>query len=141
MEAEADPDASSEVEVSATTTSRAAGRDARRATASAPKKRKSRSQATGSSAMLALSESLDAVTEAFKDSTDMPAGGILTTPQRRTAAIQAVEEDEDLSDEEMLDAVELFREKPDVADAYMAIKKSSLRTAYLKRTLVRYSPY
>ncbi|KLO05895.1 hypothetical protein SCHPADRAFT_838762 [Schizopora paradoxa] len=139
LDADPDADADSEPEMSA---GKKVHRDASAGNATTKtKSQKRRSRTSGSAAMLALSGSLDAVTEAFKESADTPAAGILTTPQRRTAAIQAIEESEDLSDEEMLDAVELFREKPDVADAYMAIKKKPLRTAYLKRTLSRYTPY
>ena len=89
-----------------------------------------------SSALFDLSSSIMSAAEKLCD--DGPGGALLTTPQRHTAAVWAIEEEEDLSDEEMLDAVELIRERVDVADVYLTIKKKERRTQYLVRAMAKF---
>lgn len=64
--------------------------------------------------------------------------GIQPSPLRKKAAIKAVEDTEELSDTEMVDVVEMFRENTGVADSYLAIRKKSTRTAYLNKALQKY---
>ncbi len=61
-----------------------------------------------------------------------------TTPERRARAIALVEDSDDLSDNEQLQAIDLFTEKPEFADAYVAIKKPSLRAKFLQGKLEKY---
>lgn len=60
------------------------------------------------------------------------------SPLRKRAAIKVVEDTEELSDLEMVDVVEMFRERTGVADAYLSIRKKSTRTAYLNKALQKY---
>lgn len=60
------------------------------------------------------------------------------SPLRKRAAIKVVEDTEELSDSEMVDVVEMFRERTGVADAYLSIRKKSTRTAYLNKALQKY---
>ena len=91
---------------------------------------------SGAAAIFALSGSIESMASSF----NAAAGGsssqaLLTSPQRRTHAIQAIEEDEELSDEEMVNVADLIRRNTDIADTYLALKKPSLRSAYLKKHL------
>jgi hypothetical protein len=61
-----------------------------------------------------------------------------TTPERRARAIAIVENDNDLSASEQLQAIDLFSEKPAVADSYVAIKKPELRMKFLQGQLERF---
>lgn len=60
------------------------------------------------------------------------------SPLRKRAAIKVVEDTEELSDSDMVDVVEMFRERTGVADAYLSIRKKSTRTAYLNKALQKY---
>jgi hypothetical protein len=64
--------------------------------------------------------------------------GPVTTPERRARAIALVEDSDDLSDNERLLAFDLFSEKPEVADSYVAIKKPALRTQFLQGKLEKF---
>jgi hypothetical protein len=63
---------------------------------------------------------------------------VMTSPQRQTAAIEAIEANEELSDEEFATAVEMLQEKSQAATAYLAIKKPKLRSIYLRKQLDQY---
>ncbi|THU93117.1 hypothetical protein K435DRAFT_597020, partial [Dendrothele bispora CBS 962.96] len=58
-----------------------------------------------------------------------------TTPERRQAAIELMEEDGDLSDDDQVAVLELFAESKSVADTYLSTKKKSIRTKYLSKQL------
>ncbi|KAH8102343.1 hypothetical protein DFH11DRAFT_1779430 [Phellopilus nigrolimitatus] len=93
-----------------------------------PKKKKGRQ--SGTTAIFSLSSSIESAVDAFNSSSEGPASqAILSSPQRKSAAIRAVEESEELSDNEMT---------TDIADAYLALGKKSTRTVYLNRALAKY---
>ena len=55
-----------------------------------------------------------------------------------TSAIEAVEEDERMSENEFAAAVEMFQEKNQIATAYLAIKNKKYRSFYLHKQLDNY---
>jgi len=59
----------------------------------------------------------------------------LTTPQRRTAAIRVVTKDKNLTREEQVRVMCLFREDMAIADSYLAIEDVETRTAYIQAEL------
>ena len=62
-----------------------------------------------------------------------PQGGPATGPANRMAyAISIVEETEGLSDEDFVKAVQLFRRRTEVTEAYLAIQSKRARSLYLK---------
>jgi hypothetical protein len=59
----------------------------------------------------------------------------LATPQRRTAAIQVVTKDKNLTAEEQVKVMRLFREDMAIADSYLAIENTATHTAYIHAEL------
>lgn len=99
-----------------------------------------RGRPSGAAAIFALSESIDSVITTFNATAEGTTSAVaLTSPQRKTAAIRAVEHDEELSDHEMVDVADLIRERTDIADTYLALTKKSTRTAYLQKQLAKYT--
>ena len=66
-------------------------------------------------------------------------GGLLTSPQRHSAAIEKLEDDEDLSDHEQVEAISIFSRNTHIADSYLAIKKKSIRTSFIQAEILRNS--
>lgn len=60
--------------------------------------------------------------------------GSTSTPERKTA-IQMLEEDDDLSEDEKIDAIQLFRKDSTIAQSYLSIRKKDTRTRYIQREL------
>jgi len=60
--------------------------------------------------------------------------GSSTTPERK-AAIQKLEDDDDLSDHEQIQAIQLFRKDSSIAQSYLAIGKKGKRTLYIQTEL------
>lgn len=60
--------------------------------------------------------------------------GSTTTPERK-AAIQKLEDDGDLSDNEQIQAFQLFRKDSTIAQSYLAIRKKETRTLYIQKEL------
>ncbi|KAF8815799.1 hypothetical protein BYT27DRAFT_7248846 [Phlegmacium glaucopus] len=60
--------------------------------------------------------------------------GSTSTPKCKTA-IQMLEEDRDLSEDEKIDAIQLFRKDSTIAQSYLAIKKKETRARYIQREL------
>ena len=96
-----------------------------------------RKRTTGSSAIFALSSAIDSVAGAFTSSAQDLAG-FQPSPVRKKAAIKLVEDMEELSDTEVVDVVEMFRENTGIADAYLSLRKKTTRTAYLNKALEKY---
>ena len=93
-------------------------------------------QKSGPAAIFALSESIESVASVISNPTLGTSSQMqLTSPQRKTAAIRAIEENENLEDEEMIDVVDMIREKTDIADMYLALTKTSTRSAYLRKQI------
>lgn len=57
------------------------------------------------------------------------------SPVRRTRAYQLAEDEEDLSDYELVAVMKLFSTNTEAADAYLAFKKKSVRTLWLGEML------
>ncbi|KAF9233928.1 hypothetical protein BU15DRAFT_79627 [Melanogaster broomeanus] len=57
------------------------------------------------------------------------------TPEQRKIAVRVLDEDDDLSDCDYIDAVKLFRRDITIADSYTAISKKSRRTLYILEEL------
>jgi hypothetical protein len=61
-------------------------------------------------------------------------GSTATSPERKIV-IQMLEEDGDLSEDEKIDAIQLFRKDSTIAQSYLAIKKKETRARYIQREL------
>jgi len=83
--------------------------------------------------MFSVAGAIESLADRFAESSD-PA--VLTSPQRRSAAIHLLEEDGDLSDNEQVQAIHLFSRRTAAADSYLAIKKKAIRTLYIQSELV-----
>lgn len=57
-----------------------------------------------------------------------------STPERKSA-IQMLEDDADLSENEQIDAFQLFRKDSSIAQAYLAIRKKETHTRYIQLEL------
>ncbi|EJD03268.1 uncharacterized protein FOMMEDRAFT_20420 [Fomitiporia mediterranea MF3/22] len=110
---------------------------------------KKRPRTSGANAIISLSESIETVADAvtFASSTrnataQTPTKTTSWIPetslQRRTAAIRAIEVDEELSDNDMVDVAEMIREHTSIADTYLALQNKDHRTTYLQKSLARY---
>jgi hypothetical protein len=86
---------------------------------------------SGRDGLYAIAESLESIAGGMGESSSSSA--IMTTPQRQTAAIEAVEANEGLSEDEFATAVEIFQDKSQTATAYLAIKNPKYRSSYLRR--------
>lgn len=95
--------------------------------------KKKRGRESGADALLAFSSTM----ERFNDDSRMEVNQ--STPRRRKAAISYAEKEEELSDDELLDAVEMFHSDTSIADSYMSLANPSARTKYLKRMLEKSS--
>lgn len=60
-----------------------------------------------------------------------PSGSVLSTPERRRLAIHMLEDDADLSDQELTKALVLMEKKPSVADTYSAIRSKDNCTRFI----------
>ena len=60
--------------------------------------------------------------------------GSSATPERK-AAIQKLEDDDDLSDHEQIQAIRLFCKDSSIAQSYLAIGKKGKRTLYIQAEL------
>jgi hypothetical protein len=76
--------------------------------------------------------------ESVADGLGEGTSAVMTSPQRQTAAIEAVEANEEMSENEFTAAVEMFQEKSRTATAYLAIKNPKARSAYLRKQLDTY---
>lgn len=89
---------------------------------------------SGRDGLFAIATSLQSVARGLEEGSP----SVMTSPQRQTAAIEAVEANEGMSENEFTTAVEMFQEKSRVATAYLAIKDPKSRTAYLHMQLAAY---
>ena len=55
-----------------------------------------------------------------------------STPQRRSMAIRAVEKDQELSVEERIKVMRLFKRDIAAADSYLAISDSTVRAEFIR---------
>ena len=85
---------------------------------------------SGADALLSVSHAI----RSMGDALTIPALGE-TTPQRRAKAIALVEDDEDMSDTEVVQVAKMFRVQPDIADTYVALKSKATRSRYVRLEL------
>lgn len=85
---------------------------------------------SGTDAMFSVAGAIEALADRFADS------GGATSPQRRRAAINQLEEDADLSENEQVQAIRLFSRQTAVADTYLAIGKRATRTRYIQSEIL-----
>lgn len=81
---------------------------------------------------VAISERLDNFTEAFRVATGTSMTGIEASPIRKRRAIRSAQElEDDLSDLDLVNLVNLFRSDVGAADTYMELKREGLRKAWV----------
>jgi hypothetical protein len=61
--------------------------------------------------------------------------GPVTSPERKRQAIQMIEEDDDLSENECIRAFRVIRKDTTFADTVLSIRKKETRTRYIQREL------
>lgn len=85
---------------------------------------------SGTDAMFSVAGAIETLADKFGES-DAP-----STPQRRRAAIHQLEQDDDLSENEQVQAIRLFSRQTAIAETYLAINKKSTRTLYIQSELL-----
>lgn len=85
---------------------------------------------SGTDAMFSVAGAIETLAESFAK----PSGG-LKSPERRKAAIQLLDKDDDLSENEQVQAIRLFSRHTSIADTYLAIQKKGTRTLYIQSEL------
>ena len=80
--------------------------------------------------MVELAGQLGNIAKSFE-----PIAAGLTSPERCHIAIQLLEKDGDLSENEEVDAIRLFSRNTTIADSYTAISKKTTRTAFIHAEL------
>lgn len=60
---------------------------------------------------------------------------IAVTQSRIATAIQLVEENENLTEDDFVRAIQLFQRRPEAVEAYVTIKNQKLRSSYLNKEL------
>ncbi|TDL14017.1 hypothetical protein BD410DRAFT_693273, partial [Rickenella mellea] len=84
----------------------------------------------------ALTASFENVAKALAAGEQTPASSSFkSSPERRTAAICALQKQESLSDKDFIKAIQLFQDKTSAADTYLAIEGSRQRSLYLQAEL------
>ena len=64
---------------------------------------------------------------------------VAASPLRRKAAIEAVVENEELSEEEIVDVISMLTDNTAIADSYLALKDSRTRSRFLVKQLNKYN--
>ena len=95
---------------------------------------RSHSGRSGTGAMFSVVCAIESLADRFTESSNDP--GDLTSPQCCSAAMNLLEEDGDLSDNEQVQAIRLFSRCTTIADSYLAIKKKATRTRYIQLELL-----
>jgi len=94
--------------------------------------RRSSSGRSGTDAMFSVAGAIESLAESFAEPS-----GALKSPERRRAAIQLLNNDDDLSDNEQVQAICLFSRHTSIADTYLAIQKKATRTLYIQSELTK----
>jgi hypothetical protein len=93
-------------------------------------KRARTSKVTGAGAVADVADALWEVAAQFNADAD-GTSAVQTTPQRRTAAIRVAASDPNLTRDQRLQVLHLFRDNISAADAYLAIDDTDLRTDFI----------
>jgi len=67
--------------------------------------------------------------------TDSAQGNGLASPERRRAAIQSLEDDGELSENDQVKVIRLIQHQTSIADSILAIKNKRTRALYLRAEL------
>lgn len=89
-----------------------------------------RSGATGAEGVFSLAGAIGSLAQNFSADTGP------TSPERRRTAIALLDEDDDLSEHEQVQAIRLFSRRTAIADSYTSIKKKSVRTRYIQQEIL-----
>ncbi|KAG6826692.1 hypothetical protein H0H87_006689 [Tephrocybe sp. NHM501043] len=100
---------------------------------SAPRSSRNGHRKSGSVAIDGMASSIDRLAAA------VAADAVVPSPSRKRAAIHAIEDDGDLSDEEQLKVFKIIRRDTTFADTILAIRKQSARTRFIKSELYEMS--
>jgi hypothetical protein len=93
-----------------------------------PRKNHGRKESS-SHAISGMASSIAQLAEAFTSEAVIP------SPQRKRAAIHAIEDDGGLSDDEMIEAFKIIRRDTTFADTLLAIQKKESRVRFIKSEL------
>ena len=85
---------------------------------------------SGTDAMFSVAGAIESLADSFAE----PSAG-LKSPEHQKAAIQLLDKDDDLSDNEQVQAIRLFSRHTSIADTYLAIQKKVTRTLYIQSEL------
>ena len=88
--------------------------------------------------MYSIKESLDSLNATVAKSALMQSDRLRadTSPERRAKAVELIQvQDDYLSDDQMVAFLDLFRADTAAADIYLAIKRESLRKAWIQKQL------
>jgi hypothetical protein len=86
---------------------------------------------SGTDAMFSVVRAIESLADFFAEP---PAR--LKSPERHKAAIEMLDKDDDLSDNEQVHAICLFSHHTSIADTYLAITKKSKCTLYIQSELM-----
>ena len=86
---------------------------------------------SGHDGLFAIAASLESVASSFGEGPS----AAMTSPQRQTAAIEAIVANENLSENEFAAAVGMVQERSEAATAYLAIKNQRFHSVYLRQQL------
>jgi hypothetical protein len=86
---------------------------------------------SGTDAMFSITGAIESLADSFAEP---PTG--LKSPERHKAAIEMLDKDDDLSDNEQVHAIHLFSRHTSIVDTYLAITKKSKRTHYIQSELM-----
>lgn len=88
---------------------------------------------TSSAAIFQLTSQFGTIAKSF----ETPPSNALSSPARRSAAISLLDDDDELSADEHVKAIQLFSRHTAVADSYVAIKKKPIRVAFIQAEIER----
>lgn len=97
-------------------------------------KRQRRQAVTGAEAMVTMSNAMASLALALRSKS--PARNSTSPATRRAAAIQLLENEEGLSDDDKADIVMIFENDVNAVDTYLAFHEDSIRVKWLWKKLI-----
>ena len=82
--------------------------------------------------MFSIAGAIESLAESFA----APSRG-LKSPERHRAAIQLLDKDDNLSDNEQVQDIHMFSHHTSIADTYLEIQKKATRTLYIQSELTK----
>ncbi len=99
------------------------------------KKRRSNRYQPNSAAVVKVAAAVSHLAEAIKVDTTAPSVSFDSEPSRQAAAIKRLEEDGELSQEQMLDVIDIFTDNPRVVTSFLSIQDKNQRTQFILRKI------